>query len=148
MDQATLEQRLDALTIEASDSYDAEQAATRTHWRALVRAYLFWTDCQATPGFLDDQYKAHGIRSYSLGGGNRPNFNPLLKLVFRKSLELRGDTSRIGQRASALSALHAECTDNPQRYRKDPEARLLDFWTKKGGIKGMMQLDQEARDVR
>jgi hypothetical protein len=66
MDQAALQQRLDALTTEASDSYDAEQAATRSHWRALVRAYLFWTDCQTNPGFLeltfDQQPPAAGAR--------------------------------------------------------------------------------------
>lgn len=148
MQAAELEAKLEELTTEASESYDSEQQATRTHWRALVRAYLFWAECQTIPGFLDAQYKAHNIRSYALGGGNKPNFNPLLKLVFRKSLELRNDPSRIGQRAAALSALHAEYTDSPQRYRKDPEARLFAFWVENGGIAGLMARDQLARDVR
>jgi hypothetical protein len=148
MGASELEIRLEALTTEASESFDAEQTATRSHWRALVRAYLFWLDCQPIPGFLDEQYKAHGIRAYKIGDGNRPNFNPLLKLVFRKSLELRNDASRISQRAAALCALHAEHTDNPQRYRKEPEGKLLDFWIRNGGINGMMELDQKSRDIR
>jgi hypothetical protein len=145
---ADLATRLEALTTEASESYDAEELATRSHRRALVRAYLLWRDCQASPGFLDAQYEAHGIRGYKLSEGNRPNFNPLLRLVFRKSLELRNNASRIGQRAAALSALHAEHEDNPKRYRKDPEAKLLGFMNENGGISGLSKLDQDARAAR
>ncbi len=148
MTAADLAARLEALTTEASDSYDAEEQATRSHRRALVRAYLLWRDCQASPGFLDAQYEAHGIRGYKLADGNRPNFNPLLRLVFRRSLELRNNASRIGQRAAALSALHAEHEDNPKRYRKDPEAKLLAFMNDNGGISGLIQLDQDARATR
>lgn len=148
MTEADLAARLDALTTEASDSYDAEETATRAHRRALVRAYLLWRDCQDSPGFLDAQYESHGIKGYTLGEGNRPNFNPLLRLVFRKSLELRDNASRIGQRAAALSALHAEHEDNPKRYRKDPEAKLLAFMNDNHGISGLIKLDQEARATR
>lgn len=148
MDAAALEKRLEALTEEVGGTYDAEALATRKHWRALVRAYLFWVDCSATPDFLDSQYVAHDIRGYKKDGGNSPNFNLLLKLVFRNSLEGRRDASKISQRASALSALHAEYTDHPERYRKDAENRLVAFFEQNGGIKGMMDLDQQARDVR
>lgn len=148
MTTADLAARLEVLTTEASESYDASEQATRTHRRALVRAYLLWRDCQSDPDFLSDQYKTYGVRGYKLADSNRPNFNPLLRLVFRKSLELRNNDSRIGQRAAALSALHAEHEDNPKRYRKDPETKLLAFMNDNGGIAGLGKLDQDARAAR
>ena len=148
MGAAELAARLEVLTTEASDSYDAKEHATRTHRRALVRAYLLWRDCQTDPDFLVSQYAQHGIRGYDLANGNKPNFNPLLRLVFRRSLELRNNSSRIGQRAAALSAMHAEHEDNPKRYRKEAEAKLLEFMNRNGGIFGLIKLDQDARAVR
>lgn len=148
MTTADLAARLEVITTEASESYDASEQATRTHRRALVRAYLLWRDCQSDPEFLSDQYKTYGVRGYKLADSNRPNFNPLLRLVFRKSLELRNNDSRIGQRATALSALHAEYEDNPKRYRKDPETKLLAFMNDNGGIAGLGKLDQDARAAR
>lgn len=145
---AELEDRLDKLTTEASAAQEALDGARVGHWRALVRTYLYWRDCQAEAAdFLEKKYLENGIRQRATGG-NRPNFNPLVKLVHSKGGRISKERQKLNNWARLLNYIDLEYTDNEARYQKKPEAALLEYVVRHGGVEGLDKKEDEDRAKR
>lgn len=142
---AVLNKEFVALQKESGSAFDKYQRSNEDLWRALVKAYLFWTRAKDVAGFLDQLY---ANIQYKQQVGDTPNFNPLLRVVFAKSNYGPAVASKIGLWAAALRALHAEYTDNGRNYQVNPEGKLLSHFRNHGGIDGLAKRDTEERQAR
>ena len=81
MDKKELRRRFEKLSVESSGAYSSYVRSTNDLWRALVRSYLWWHECQQVPDLLDELYEEHGIQ-VKAKADNSPNFGPLLRIIF------------------------------------------------------------------
>ncbi len=146
MDKKELRRRFEKLSVESSGAYSSYVRSTNDLWRALVRSYLWWHECQQVPDLLDELYEEHGIQ-VKAKADNSPNFGPLLRIVFDR-VELQHDRERIifWKWGCAVSALHVEHSDNPQRYRNNAEGKLFQFFADAGGIEGLTKKEDNQLD--
>ncbi|WP_203072738.1 hypothetical protein [Falsiroseomonas ponticola] len=144
MSKADLQTRYEALHKECGGSFDALQRSREGLWRSLVRAYLWWRDCQQTPGFLEALYVEQKI-GYQATKDNTPNFNPLLRLLFYKPTLSGSERSMISNWNAALVTLHAEFTDNDAAYRTNPEGKLVKLIGDRGGLVQMARKAEQER---
>jgi hypothetical protein len=139
-----LQTRYAALHKECGGSLDALQSSREGLWRSLVRAYLWWRDCQQTPGFLEALYAEQKI-GYQATKDNTPNFNPLLRLLFDKATLSAGERSMFSNWNVALVTLHAEFTDNASIYRTNEEGKLVQLIKERGGLVQMARRAEQER---
>lgn len=144
MSKTDLQTRYHALHKECGGSLDALQSSREGLWRSLVRAYLWWRDCQQTPGFLEALYAGQKI-GYQSTKDNTPNFNPLLRLLFDKATLSAGERSMFSNWNAALVTLHAEFTDNDAAYRTNPEGKLVQLIKERGGLVQMARKAEQER---
>lgn len=140
MNNTALLQRFDDLTGECTGSYENLIKSNSELRRALVRTYLWWHDCSQVPDMLDDLYAKHRISYKSTG--NRPNFNPLLRIAFGKVQLHDAERNTISQWNRAVQELHDQHTANIAAYRTNAEGKLLAYFNGAGGISGIIKKDQ------
>lgn len=146
MDRKELRQRFQELSLESQQSYKNFVRSTEDLWRALVRSYLFWYDCQSVPEVLDELYEEHELQVRARGD-NTPNFGPFLRIVFGKSnLDAERERMTFWKWGTALNALHVEYSERLGHYRNNPEGRLLQFLADAGGIDGVTRKEDPAID--
>ena len=146
MDKKELRRRLEKLSLENEAIYSSLMRSTEDLWRALVRSYLFWCECQSEPDFLDQLYKQNGLIKKARVD-NSENFKPFLRIMFGKvkyAYEREGIV--LWNWACAVSALHIEHSENPHRYRSNAEGKLLQFFKDKGGIEGLTKKENNELD--
>ena len=146
MDKKELRRRFEKLSIESSSTFSSYVRSTDEFWRALVRSYLWWHECQKVPDLLDELYEEHGIQ-VKAKADNAPNFGPLLRIIFDR-VTLQHDRERITfwKWGCALNALHIEHSENPQRYRSNAEGKLFQFFADAGGIEGLTKKENNELD--
>jgi hypothetical protein len=141
MDKKELRRRFEALSIESKSAYSVLVRSQNDLWRALVKSYLWWLECQILPDLLDEMYADAGIPVRSKGD-NSPNFGPLLRLIFdRATYAHERERITFWVWGCAVSALHIEHSENQQRYRTNAEGKLLQFIIDQGGIIGLTKKD-------
>ena len=111
-------------------------------YRNLVDTYLWWRKANMRSGYLDQQYTDKQIR-YSKTG-NKPNFKPLVRLVFNVPPSKR---VTIGNWGSAINAIDDEFIRNGHNYQNVDVAEELVYWIQDnggtGGITGRSKEQQE-----
>lgn len=137
MDKTALRERLNQLSRENTSVFANYMRSNIDLWRSLVRAYLWWHECQMVPDFLDELYAEHKIM-VKAKSGNTPNFGPMLRIIFDRA-ELHHERERIifWKWGCAVNKLHVEHSDNSQRYRSNAEGKLFQFFSDRGGIDGL-----------
>jgi hypothetical protein len=147
MDRAQLRKRFDELSLENQTTYSLYVRSTKDLWRQLVRNYLFWYDCQARPEDLEELYEEHQLQVRAKAE-NMPNFGPFLRIMFGKAV-LDDDRERMTfwKWGTSLNALHIEYSENSQRYRSNPEGKLLQFMVDSGGIDGLTKKEDPIVDI-
>ena len=105
-------------------------------------AYVWWREARNEAGYLDGLYDEAGINSKSTG--NRPNFSPLIKLVWN----IKGNESNasVAQWNAAMRLLDEEYNENTKVYRSDPNARLVSFILDNGGLSNLRRAAGELDD--
>ncbi len=100
---------------------------------------MWWHDASQQDGYLDARYKRRGITYRNRNDGNRPNFNPLIRLVW--NFHNLGPTERvlISQCNKALQALHEQYSANPEDFNHNPEGKLTALIQSKGGVSGLAE---------
>ena len=131
----------DKIRLEGSANYANYVRSKAELRRALVKAYLWWRDCQNEPGLLDRLYDENGLQNRA-AQDNKPNFGPMLRLMFNKiDIEDR-ERITIWSWGTAVRALHMEYEDNPKRYRHNAEGKLVSYFNEMGGISGLTKKDE------
>ena len=144
MDKRELRRRFEKLSVESSSTFSSYVRSTDDFWRALVRSYLWWHECQQVPDLLDELYEEHGMKG-GTKADNAPNFRPFLQIVFDR-VERQHDRERITfwKWGCALNGLHREHSENPQRYRNNAEGKLFQFFADAGGIEGLTKKEDNT----
>ncbi len=147
MTKASLRDKVDKLTTEASAKLDEFERSHAALHHALVKTLLLWIECEQELGFLDELYKDRGIR-YHKPPDKVPTFLPFLKVIFGSSKVTQSDQSRLGQWNGALLSLYRDYHDRSSHYRAKAEAKLYDHLKRNGGIDGLLRKDDDERTKR
>lgn len=129
--------------LDTSLQHLREEAATQNKlyvsskialYHALVGTYLWWREASQTPGYLDQRFEQEGIRFRSQL--NRPNFNPVIRLVFKMQQHLQN--VQISNWGSALNAIDDEYQRNAHIYKhRDAISELVNWIDENGGLAGI-----------
>lgn len=139
--------RFDALIVEGQERYSSYIRSTADLRRCLVRAYLWWAESNSQQDVIEAIEKEHGVPIVKMNG-NTVQFTNLLRIIFGKTEAYDKEYTKVYQWSSAVSALHEEYTQNPQRYRTNAEGTLLKYFNDKGGISGLMKSASSTDDDR
>ena len=103
-------------------------------YKALVDTYLWWREASQKTGYLDERFKQENIKYRKQL--NRPNFNPVVRLVFKMQQHLQN--VQISNWGSAINAIDDEYLRNEHIYRnRDASAELVDWIDDNGGLQGI-----------
>ena len=103
-------------------------------YKALVDTYLWWREASQKTGYLDERFKQENIKYRKQL--NRPNFNPVVRLVFKMQQHLQN--VQISNWGSAINAIDDEYLRNEHIYRnRDASAELVDWIDDNGGLAGI-----------
>jgi hypothetical protein len=130
-----LDDQIEALQSDASEQYEAYRRTHEHLWKLLSRAYLWWRDASQEDGYLVSLYEQKDIRYHR--DGTRPNFNPLIRLVWGIGDIDRADRVTISQWSQALQAMHEQYSQEAQDFNYNPEGKLTALLQSKGGISGL-----------
>lgn len=146
----TLDQKLEALKDAAVAQTDTYRTSRDQLHQAIVDAYLWWREAEQQTGYLDSAYKAASIKTRKRG--NRPNFYPLVRLIW--NIDISKQAGTVSNWARSMLALHEEFTNKPQLYAKNARADLVNYIKDEGGLGGVRgeklmtedELEAEERD--
>lgn len=133
--RSDLDDQLTALQGDAADQYPDYRRRHERLWRLLSKTYLWWREASQEGDYLEAQYKEKGIRYRS--DGDRPNFNPLIRLVWGIEDVEAADRVTISQWNQALQAMHALYLRKPEDFNHNPEGKLTALLQAQGGVAGL-----------
>ncbi len=119
MQAEELNQRLAELQSAADAQTQAYESSRDKLYQNIVDTYLWWREASKDSKYLNELYKAEGIR-FRARGGNAPNFYPLVRLVWNIDISKRAST--VSDWANSLLKLHETATQDADKYsdlRKD-----------------------------
>jgi hypothetical protein len=139
---ATLDDKLKELqTVATKQSADYSSSRQLLH-KNIVDAYLWWRDAEQQAGYLAKLYDTNAIR-YRKAKSNKPNFYPLVRLVW--DIDVSAKASTISNWAKALTAIDDAFTSSPNKFTQ-PHADLINYIDAKGGLKGLRGEKQLTSD--
>ena len=130
-----LDEQLKALQSDAAEQYPDYRRRHELLWRLLSKTYLWWREASQEDDYLEMQYKEKGIRYRS--HGDRPNFNPLIRLVWGIGDVEPADRVTISQWNQALQGMHAQYLLKPEDFNHNPEGKLTALFQLNGGVAGL-----------
>lgn len=130
MQTEELNQRLAALQDAADAQTQAYESSREKLYQNIVDAYLWWREASKDGKYLNELYKAEGIRTRARGG-NAPNFYPLVRLVW--NIDISKKASTVSDWAQSLLALHETATQDADKY-SDLRSDLINHIHDLGGL--------------
>ena len=100
MANKTLDSELENLQKQAIEADVLYKSSKRKLNENLVQTYMFWQKASMQIGYLEECYKNNNIWFNSKN--NKPNFNPLIKLVFNMPVSKRNTANHW---ANAITAI-------------------------------------------
>jgi hypothetical protein len=137
-----LDEQLTALQSDAAEHYPGYRRNHELLWRLLSKTYLWWRKASEVDDYLESQYEQKGIRYRS--HGNRPNFNPLIRLVWDIGDIEQADRVTISQWNKALQKMHAQYLQQPKDFNHNPEGKLTALLQTQGGVAGLAAIPDIA----
>jgi len=138
MNKNQLKAALDQLISSADKQNEAHKSSRDLLYTTLGGVYMWWQEASQIEDFLEDLYKERRLKMR----GNEENFTRLIRLVWQ--MEWSG---RIGPKlqlwSNALRKIDKEYKSNKEAYAKDPAERIAQFLRSKGGIRGLLGIDQQ-----
>ena len=123
--------KIQALGAEQNKLY---QSARRTLYSTLVETYFWWRQASQKEGYLEKRFADANIKFKSKL--NRPNFNPVVRLVMQMQQHLHN--VQISNYGSAINAIDDEYLRNEHIYKhRDAVEELVDWISDSGGIRGI-----------
>ena len=124
-------ENLQALSAEQNKTY---QSARRQLYVTLVETYLWWRQASQKDGYLEQRFADANIRFKTKL--NRPNFNPVVRLVMGMQQHLQN--VQISNFGSAINAIDDEYIRNQHIYKhRDAVEELADWIDDNGGLSGI-----------
>lgn len=134
--------QLEEIQAGAANQVTLYESARTQLYKNLVGTYLWWREARNTEGYLEQLYAAEDI-GFRKSASNRPNFHPLVRLVFK--LQQQVEAMQISNWAHAIAALDDEYTAKPFIYKNRGNAvgELIDFIGDNGGVSGLRKLNNQ-----
>jgi hypothetical protein len=130
----------------APESYKAYQRGNYELYDSLASAYVWWRDCMANDGALvDDLCRAEGLR-WQTRKDNRPNFKPMLLLLFKFRHPTPAERVMIGQWSQALLAVHMEVEQSPDDFRAKLHSKVVALF-KSEGMVGLAARERDTEEA-
>ena len=124
-------ENLQALSAEQNRLY---QSARRTLYNTLVETYFWWRQASQKDGYLEKRFADAKIKFKTKL--NRPNFNPVVRLVMGMQQHLHN--VQIANFGSAINAIDDEYLRNEHIYKhRDAVEELVDWIEDNGGLSGI-----------
>lgn len=114
----------------ADDQTQAYESSRDKLYQNIVDAYLWWREASKDPKYLSQLYKDADIKTRERGG-NKPNFYPLIRLVWNIDISKRAST--VSDWAQSMLALHETATEDADRY-SDLRSDLINHIHDLGGL--------------
>jgi hypothetical protein len=130
---ATLDQQLATLKSTAQQQTVSYQTSRDQLHQSVVEAYLWWRDAEQQDGYLKSAYAEASIKTRKRG--NRPNFYPLVRLIW--NIDITKQASTVSNWARSLHELHDEYVKNKRLYNANPRADLINYVKDSGGLGGL-----------
>ncbi len=131
---AKLDKGLQELQQSAAEQNKLYVSSKIALYQALVGTYLWWREAVQKSGYLEKQFESQRIKYRSQL--NRPNFNPVIRLVFNMQQHLHN--VQISNWGSAMNAIDDEYLRNSHIYKhRDAAAELVDWINDNGGLAGI-----------
>jgi len=129
--------KIQALGVEQNKLY---QSARRTLYSTLVETYFWWRQASQKDGYLEKRFADANIKFKTKL--NRPNFNPVVRLVMGMQQHLHN--VQIANFASAINAIDDEYLRNEDIYKhRDAVEELVDWIGDSGGLSGITGAKKE-----
>ena len=129
--------KIQALGAEQNKLY---QSARRTLYSTLVETYFWWRQASQKQGYLEKRFANANIKFKTKL--NRPNFNPVVRLVMGMQQHLHN--VQIANFASAINAIDDEYLRNEHIYKhRDAVEELVDWMADSGGLSGITGAKKE-----
>ena len=130
-----LDDRLAQLRGDAAEQDRVYQSSKQKLYGMLVDTYLWWREARLKDGYLESRLAEANIRD-NKKNQNKPNFNPVLKLVL--GLRQQVDAVTISNWGSAMNAIDDEYLRNEQVYKnRDTADELISWINDNGGLSGV-----------
>jgi len=130
-------ENLQALGLEQNKTH---QLARRQLHKTLVETYFWWRQASQKQGYLEKRFADANIKFKTKL--NRPNFNPVVRLVLRMQQHLQA--VQISNYASAINAIDDEYLRNEHIYKhRDAVEELIDWIGDNGGLSGITNRKKE-----
>ncbi len=130
MQAEELNQKLAELQSAADAQTQAYESSRDKLYQNIVDTYLWWREASKDSKYLNELYKAEGIR-FRARGGNAPNFYPLVRLVWNIDISKRAST--VSDWANSLLKLHETATQDADKY-SDLRGDLINHIHDVGGL--------------
>jgi hypothetical protein len=130
---ATLDQQLATLKSTAQQQTASYQTSRDQLHQSVVEAYLWWREAEQQDGYLKSAYAEASIKTRKRG--NRPNFYPLVRLIW--NIDITKQASTVSNWARSLQELHDEYVKNKRLYNANPRADLINYVKDSGGLGGL-----------
>ena len=128
---------LQALSAEQNRTY---QSARRQLHQTLVETYFWWRQASQKKGYLEKRFDEKGIKFKPKL--NRPNFNPVVRLVM--GLQKNLHNVQIANYGTAMNAIDDEYERNGHIYKhRDAIEELVDWIGDNGGLSGITGVKKE-----
>ena len=129
--------KIQALGAEQNKLY---QSARRTLYSTLVETYFWWRQASQKEGYLEKRFADANIKFKSKL--NRPNFNPVVRLVMQMQQHLHN--VQISNYGTAINAIDDEYLRNEHIYKhRDAVEELIDWIGDNGGLSGITGAKKE-----
>lgn len=131
--KSELQTKLDKLISDADAQTRLHESSRALLYRTLAGVYLWWREAKKIDGYLDELYKGRNL----VARGDEEKFTRLIRLVWQMNWDNRKYPT-LQLWSNAVRAIHSEFESNNDAYAVDPQAKLKEFISNKGGIRGML----------
>jgi hypothetical protein len=128
---SALDERLAQLQHSAVEQTEAYESSRDKLYQNIVDTYLWWRDASLDAKYLSSQYSDAGIR-FRRAGGNKPNFYPLIRLVW--NIDIKKKASTVSDWARSMEALHEAATSEERKFSGDTRGALINHIHDVGGL--------------
>ena len=139
----TLNKGLEQLQTDVAEQNKLYVSSKIALYKALVDTYLWWREASQKKDYLEKLFTAESIKFKKKL--NRPNFNPVIRLVFQMQQHLQN--VQISNWGSALNAIDDEYLRNGDIYRhRNASSELVSWIDDNGGLSGICGRKKEDID--
>lgn len=136
-DSTDLDDKLAELQSNASGHFAAYRRTHSQLHSLLAESYLWWREAAEQLGYLDSLYQRHEIGQKTTD--NKPNFNPLIRLIWQIREPTENDRATISQWNKALQGIDVQFCEHPEEFNHNPVGKLVSLIERKGGVVGFQE---------